>query len=100
VSLFLVALGALALLWVFRNVGRARNELHKVSLSAGFVASMIPMGFFGQIGTGIGVVPVIAFDSLAVLFLYHLWMRATVLTNAQGENHPYGQKGLLYSKST
>ena len=80
VSLFFVALGGLALAWVFRTVGQSRNELHKVSLSSGLVASLIPMGFFGQIGTGIGLVPVIAYDSLFVLFLYHIWKKATVLT--------------------
>ena len=88
VSLFFVALGGLALLWVFRNVGQNRNELRKVSLSAGLVASLIPMGFFGQIGSGVGLVPVVVYDSLAALFLYHLWTRATVLTSAHEENHP------------
>lgn len=93
-SLFFVALGGLALIWVFRTIGQGRNERHKVALSSGLVASLIPMGFFGQIGTGIGIVPVIAFDSLAVLFLYHLWTRARVSTDANVENHLKAPEGL------
>ena len=78
VSLFFVGLGGLALLWVLRNIGRSLSERHKVALVAGLVASLMPMGFFGQIGSGIGMVPVILFDMVVVLFLYRLWRKATI----------------------
>ena len=72
VALFFVGIGALGLAWVVRHVGRGRNELVLVALCAALVAVLIPQGFFGQLGTGLGLVPVVAGDLLVVLFLVHL----------------------------
>src|SRR5437870_1319986 len=75
VAFFFIAIGGLALSWVFRNVGQSRNQRHLVALSAGLVASLIPMGFFGQLGTGIGLLPVVAVDLLAVSLFARLWRK-------------------------
>lgn len=75
VALFFIALGGLSLLWTFRNIGQNRNGPHLVALAAGLVGSLIPMGFFGQLNAGIGVIPVAAVDLLAVLFFITLWKK-------------------------
>jgi hypothetical protein len=75
VAFFLIAIGGLALIWVLRNVGQIRNQHHLVALAAGLVASLIPMGFFGQLGTGIGLLPVVAVDLLGALFFTRLWRK-------------------------
>jgi len=33
------------------------------------------MGFFGQLGTGIGLLPVVVVDLLGVLFFVRLWKK-------------------------
>ena len=75
VAFFFVAIGGLALIWVLRNVGQNSNQRHLVALAAGLVASLIPMGFFGQLGTGIGLFPVVIVDLLGVLFSVRLWKK-------------------------
>jgi hypothetical protein len=78
VVLALLAGGTLALLWVLRNIGLRENELQKVALAVGLVAGLIPMGLSSQLGTGIGLLPVVAGDLVAVLFFRHLWRKAHV----------------------
>jgi hypothetical protein len=73
VAFFFLAWGAVALRWVVRHVGRRENERTLVALCAALVAVLLPQGFFGQLGTGIGIVPVVVADLLAVLLLVHLW---------------------------
>ena len=75
VVLFFLVLGSLALLWVVRHIGRSENELALVALCAGLVAVLLPQGFFGQLPTGIGMLPVVGYDLLVVLLLFHLWRR-------------------------
>jgi len=75
VVLEIVAGGGLALAWVLRNIGQMENEPQKVALGTGLVAGLIPMGISSQIGTGIGLVPVLAGDLIAVLFFRYLWGR-------------------------
>ena len=75
VAFFFIAIGGLALIWVLRNVGQNGDQCNLVALSAGLVASLIPMGFFGQLGTGIGLLPVVAVDLLGVLFFVRLWKK-------------------------
>jgi len=75
VVLEIVAGGGLALAWVLRNIGLMENEPQKVALGTGLVAGLIPMGISSQIGTGIGLVPVLAGDLIAVLFFRYLWGR-------------------------
>jgi hypothetical protein len=72
---FFLALGALALGWVVRHVGRRGNERTLVALCAALVAVLLPQGFFGQLGTGVGMVPVVVADVLVVLLLVHLWRK-------------------------
>jgi hypothetical protein len=72
---FFVATGALALLWVVRNVGRTGNDLQFVALGTGLVASLVPMGLSSQLGTGFGLVPVVAGDVAVVVFFRHLWRK-------------------------
>jgi hypothetical protein len=74
----LLAGGALALLWVIRNIGLRENELQKVALAAGLVAGLVPMGLSSQLGTGIGLLPVVAGDLVAVLFFRYLWRKVHV----------------------
>ena len=73
VAFFFIAIGGLALIWVLRNVGQNSNQRHLVALAAGLVASLIPMGFFGQLGSGIGLLPVVVVDLFGVLFFVRLW---------------------------
>lgn len=75
VACFIIGMGGLSLLWVFRSVGQKASEHQRLGLAAGLVASLIPMGFFGQLWTGIGLIPVVAVDLLAVFFFIHLWTR-------------------------
>jgi len=75
----IVAVGGLALVWVLRKIGWMENELQKVALGAGLVAGLIPMGIASQIGTGIGLVPVMVGDLIAVLFFRYLWGRHVAL---------------------
>jgi hypothetical protein len=78
VVLALLAGGVLALLWVLRNVGLRETEPQKVALAAGLVAGLVPMGLSSQLGTGIGLLPVVAGDLVAVLFFRHLWRKVRV----------------------
>jgi len=75
VAFFFIAIGGLAFIWVLRNVGQNSNQRHLVALAAGLVVSLIPMGFFGQLGTGIGLLPVVVVDLLGVLFFVRLWKK-------------------------
>lgn len=75
VAFFFVLVGALGLLWMVRHVGRRANELELVALCSGLVAVLLPQGFFGQIGTGLGVVAVVAYDLLVVSLLTGLWRK-------------------------
>lgn len=75
VAMFFVAVGGLSVRWVFRNVGQIGNERRRLGLAAGLVASLMPMGFFSQLGTGIGIIPVVAVDLLAALFFVRLSTR-------------------------
>jgi len=73
VVLAIIASGGLALRWVLRNIGSSGNEFQKVSLGAGLVGGLIPMGISSQLGTGIGLLPVLGGDLIAVLFFRHVW---------------------------
>ncbi len=84
VALFFLVLGSLALLWVVQHIGRSENELALVALCAGLVAVLLPQGFFGQLPTGIGMLPVIGYDLLVVLLLFHLWRRYRPLQGPGG----------------
>ena len=75
VAFFFIAIGGLALIWVLRKIGQNSNQRHLVALAAGLVVSLIPMGFFGQLGTGIGLLPVVVVDLLGVLFFVRLWKK-------------------------
>lgn len=75
VLIFFLGLGALALRWVVRHVGREENERPLVALCAALVTVLLPQGFFGQLGTGVGLVPVVCGDVLAGLFLAYLWRK-------------------------
>jgi apolipoprotein N-acyltransferase len=75
VCLFVVALGALALMFVMWNVGRSKNALQRIALAAGLVVSLAPTGFIGQLGMGPGIIPVVAYDLVAGAFLLCLWQR-------------------------
>ena len=75
VASFFIAVGGLALFWVLRNIGQNGNKHQLVGLAGGLVASLIPMGFFGQLGSGIGLAPVVAVDLLAALFFARLWRK-------------------------
>jgi len=71
----ILVIGILALYWVLRNIGRRENELRKVSLAAGLVVGLVPMGISSQIGTGVGLLAVLAGDLIAIIFLSHLWRK-------------------------
>jgi hypothetical protein len=73
VVLVIISAGGLALLWVLRNIGLREKDLQKVALSAGLVTGLIPMGVASQLGTGIGLVPVLLGDLIAVPFFRHIW---------------------------
>lgn len=88
VVLALLAGGGLALFYVLRNIGLKGNDLQKVALAGGLVAGLIPMGLSSQLGTGIGLLPVLAGDLVAVLFLRHLWRRYRGLQEARGNRAP------------
>jgi hypothetical protein len=89
VAFFFLALGALALLWVARHVGRSENERTLVALCAALVAVLLPQGFFGQLGTGVGIVPVVVGDLLAVLLLVHLWKKYGPADRAGGKSRAW-----------
>lgn len=75
VAMFFIAAGGLSVRWVFRNVGQIGNERRRLGLAAGLVASLTPMGFFSQLGTGIGIVPIVAFDLLVAFFFVSISIR-------------------------
>lgn len=75
VLFFVLALGALALHWIVHHVGRGENEVTLVALCVALVAVLLPQGFFAQLGTGVGLVPVVGGDLLVVLLLVHLWKK-------------------------
>lgn len=70
---FLLITGSLALRWVVGHVGRKGNALVLVALCTGLVAVLMPQGFFGQLGTGMGIAPVVAGDLLVAALLAYLW---------------------------
>jgi hypothetical protein len=87
----IVGAGGVALLWVLRNLGTRDNELEKVALVAGLVGGLIPMGISSQIGTGPGVVVVVAADVGALLLLRRLWRRTRDVSRpAPGPPRPLG----------
>jgi MFS family permease len=85
IAFFFLALGALALLWFLRHLGREQNERTLVALCTALVAVLLPQGFFGQLGTGPGMVPVVAGDLLAVILLVHLWKKYERADRTRGE---------------
>jgi hypothetical protein len=75
VVLVLVATGGLALIWVLQNIGLRQNKLQKVALGAGLIAGLIPMGVSSQLGTGIGLLPVLGGDFIPLIFFRDVWRR-------------------------
>jgi hypothetical protein len=76
VSALVIGVGGLALFWVVQNVGRNGNELQLTALAAGLAfVSLAPQGFFSQLSTGIGMIPVVGVDLLALSFFLYLWKR-------------------------
>jgi hypothetical protein len=66
---------ALILVLVLRYIGRTRSAPQVVALSGGLVLSLVPMGILSQYATGVGLVPVLAGDLLAVSFVLWLWKK-------------------------
>jgi hypothetical protein len=71
----ILGFGLVMLRWVVRNIGRNGNVFQKVGLATGLVVGLIPMGILSQIGTGIGLLAVLAGDLVSVLFLRYLWQK-------------------------
>lgn len=71
----LVLIGGGSLLWVLRHLGRHGHEAQLVGLCGGLIVGMSLMGLSSQIGTGIGLVPVLAGDVVALLFVRYLWRK-------------------------
>jgi hypothetical protein len=86
VIVFVLAVGAAALRWVLRHVGRTGNAAEKTALGIGLVAGLIPMGIASQIGTGPGLVAVGGGVLLAVLFCAYLWRRYRSANAAPGSS--------------
>lgn len=72
---WLVGYAGLSLFVVLRTIGRTRSEPQVVALAGGLVLSLIPMGLSAQYGTGLGLIPLLAGDLAAVLFVLFLWRK-------------------------
>lgn len=71
----IVGMAGLALYWVVHHVGRTNHELHLLALAVGSVfVALAPQGFFGQLFSGPGMVPVVAYDLVIALFFTHLYL--------------------------
>jgi hypothetical protein len=72
---WVLGFAGLALWFVLRNIGETHSEPQVVALAGALVLSLIPMGLLSQFGTGPGLVPLLAGDLVAVLFVVYLWKK-------------------------
>ena len=72
VFILILAIGAVALNWVLRNIGTGDNQRQKLALCTGLIVGLIPMGILSQVAPIVGLVPVLLADVGAIFFLYLL----------------------------
>jgi hypothetical protein len=82
IVVYLLGVAAAALTYVLRNIGR-NYSLQVVALAGGLVISLIPMGFFGQLTTGPGIIPVVFIDAMTVAFVLYLSRRYAPATQLE-----------------